>query len=106
MLFGRWQQRCGLLLSLLQRLARVVSVSPVPVSETDKLTDASRPAPTLPTVSTVSSQSQLHAMLSRSRVDTRLWLQCRLALANSLLLTAGGLCGSDGLSLSTCDGCL
>jgi len=71
----------------------VVSVSLMTVAEAGKPADAQK---ALPTAGSSSSQIQLQVMLSRSRLDVRLWLQCRLALTNSLLLTFSGLCGSDG----------
>ena len=60
-------------------------------------TDAVKPADA-PRTSEVpsSSRTQLQMLLSQSRLDGRLWLDCRLALARTLLSTAGRLCGSDG----------
>ena len=58
--------------------------------------EAAKPTDPLKTSSSsssaVSSQTQLQTMLSRSRLNTRLWLDCRLALARSLLSTLGALC--------------
>lgn len=68
----------------------MISVSAV-AEDATKPADAPRMSPP-----PVSSQTQLHAMFSRSRLDARLWLDCRLALTKSLLSTAGGLCSSDG----------
>ena len=43
------------------------------------------------------SRTQLQLILSRAHLDAQLWLNCRLALAKSLLLRpAGQLCSSDG----------
>jgi len=44
-----------------------------------------------------SSQTQLQMMFSRSRLNTRLWLNCRLELTRTLLATAAlRLTSSDG----------
>ena len=59
--------------------------------------DSSEPADVMKTSPTAnSSQTQLQLMLSRGRLDARLWLDCRLALTKSLLSTAGDLCCLDG----------